>query len=51
LQGLEEEDQLKRAELMISNADSIGVPPLVKPTDITSGNVKINTVFVASIFN
>lgn len=36
---------------MIANADSIGVPSLVRPTDITSGNVKINTVFVASIFN
>jgi plastin-1 len=35
---------------MIDSADSLGVPPLVKPTDITSGNVKINTVFVASIF-
>ncbi len=29
----------------------MGVPPLVRPSDITSGNVKINTVFVSEIFN
>jgi len=29
----------------------MGVPPLVRPSDITSGNVKINTVFVAEVFN
>jgi hypothetical protein len=36
---------------MINNAEALGVPALVRPSDITSGNVKLNTVFVASIFN
>lgn len=36
---------------MIKNAESIGVPPLVRPSDITTGNVKINTIFVAELFN
>lgn len=36
---------------MINNALSIGVPPIVRPSDITTGNVKINTIFVAELFN
>ncbi len=36
---------------MIHYAESLGVPPLVRPTDITSGNVKINTIFVSELFN
>jgi len=36
---------------MINNSISIGVPPLVRPSDITTGNVKINIVFVAELFN
>jgi plastin-1 len=51
LAALSEEDQIKRAETMINNAESLGVLPLVRPTDITSGNVKINTIFVAELFN
>lgn len=51
LDAINEEDNLKRAEIMIGYAESIGVPPLVRPSDITSGNVKINTIFVAELFN
>ena len=51
LEGLKEEDALKRAEIMINNAESIGVPPLIRPSDVTQGNVKLNTVFVAELFN
>lgn len=51
LDALNEEDNIKRAEQMIKNAEALGVPPLIRPSDITSGNVKLNTVFVASIFN
>jgi len=36
---------------MIKNSESIGVPPLVRPTDITTGNIKINTIFVSELFN
>jgi plastin-1 len=51
LDGLKEEDNVKRAEKMIIDATSLGVPALVRPTDITTGNVKINTVFVSQLFN
>ena len=46
-----ETDLTKKAEHVIKNAEKIGVPALVRPSDLTSGNVKLNTVFVASIFN
>jgi hypothetical protein len=36
---------------MINNATKLEVPPVVRPSDITSGNVKLNTIFVAEIFN
>ena len=36
---------------MIKNAEKLGVPAVVRPSDIISGNVKLNTVYVASIFN
>lgn len=51
MEGLKEEDLLKRAEIAINNATKVGVPPLVRPSDITSGNVKLNTIFVSEIFN
>ena len=51
MEALNETDELKRAEEMIKNSQKIGVPALVRASDITSGNVKLNTVFVASIFN
>ncbi len=41
----------KRADILIKNAESIGVPALVRPTDISSGNSKLLTVFVAELFN
>lgn len=51
LAALSEEDLTKRAETLINNAVAIGVPALVRPADIISGNVKLLTVFVAEIFN
>lgn len=36
---------------MIESATAIGVPPIVRASDITSGNVKINTLFVSTLFN
>ena len=51
LEGLQEEDLIKRAEIVINNSIELGVPPLVRPTDITTGNVKINTVFISELFN
>ncbi len=51
LASIGESDLVKRAEAAIKNAESIGVPALVRAADITSGNVKLLTVFVAEIFN
>lgn len=51
LAGLHEDDLIKRADILIKNAESIGVPALVRPTDISSGNSKLLTVFVAELFN
>lgn len=51
LEALGETDNLKRAERMILSAESIEVPAVVRPTDITTGNVKLNTIFVAELFN
>jgi hypothetical protein len=51
LEGLNEEDLEKRSAMMINNATSIGVPEVVRPEDIVSGNVKLNTLFVSYIFN
>ena len=36
---------------MIQNAEAIEVPALVRPSDIVTGNVKLNTVYVATVFN
>ena len=51
LEALNESDEIKRAEKVITNASAIGVPVVVRPQDITSGNVKLNTLFVSYIFN
>lgn len=51
LAALSEEDVIKRADLLIKNAEAIGVPALVRPADVASGNVKLMTVFVAEVFN
>jgi len=48
---LSEEDLIKRADLVIKNAESIGTPALLRPTDIVSGNSKLLTIFVAELFN
>jgi hypothetical protein len=36
---------------MIANSLAIGTPDVVRPRDIVSGNVKVNTLFVSYIFN
>ena len=36
---------------MITNALALGVPDVVNPRDITTGNVRVNTLFVSYIFN
>jgi plastin-1 len=36
---------------MINNSLALGVPDVVRARDITTGNTKINTLFVSYIFN
>lgn len=51
LDGINDEDLTARADKMITNALALGVPNLVASHDITQGNAKVNTLFVAAIFN
>ena len=51
LDGVNDADENARADKMIANALAMGVPDLVRARDITSGNAKVNTLFVAAIFN
>jgi plastin-1 len=41
----------KRASVMIANALALGVPDLIISKDIINANKKVNTLFVAAIFN
>lgn len=51
LEGLSDEDDLSRAEKMILNSQALGVPDVAGARDIIKGNSKVNTVFVAELFN
>lgn len=51
LDGVNDEDLNSRAQKMITNATALGVPDLVRPVDICSGNARVLTLFVAAIFN
>ncbi|CAM9157581.1 unnamed protein product [Ectocarpus fasciculatus] len=46
-----EPDALGKATHVISNARAIGAAPFIQPTDITTGNKKLNLGFVAQLFN
>lgn len=49
--ALGEPDLLKRAEIVLNNAKSIGVDTFTAPHDITKGHSKLNMLFTAAIFN
>jgi plastin-1 len=49
--ALNEEDKKKRAKKVIDNAKKLGAESYITPEDIVAGNNKLNTLFVASIFN
>lgn len=51
LDGLSDEDLDSRATKMIANSAALGVPDIVRSRDICSGNTRVNTLFVAAIFN
>jgi plastin-1 len=46
-----EPSAVERAAHVISNAEKLHVEAFIKPTDITSGNAKLNLSFVAQLFN
>ena len=49
--ALNEPDKKKRAQKVIHNSKKLGAQSYITPDDIVSGNSKLNTLFVASIFN
>lgn len=49
--AIDEADDKKRAELMIASATDMGVEDIVSARDIVRGNAKVNTLFVAELFN
>jgi len=49
--ALKEEDLLKRAEIMLEQADKIHCKNFVTPKDVVKGNDKLNLAFVANLFN
>jgi len=51
LSPLQEEDKMKRAALMLEEADKISCKKFVDPKTVCSGNSKLNLAFVANMFN
>nr|XP_003735096.2 plastin-1 isoform X1 [Callithrix jacchus] len=51
LSGINEKNDLKRAGLMLQEADKLGCKQFVTPADVVSGNPKLNLAFVANLFN
>ncbi|XP_027731707.1 plastin-1 [Vombatus ursinus] len=51
LSGFNEKNDLKRADLMLQEADKLGCRQFVSPADVVSGNPKLNLAFVANLFN
>jgi len=49
--ALQESDKKKRAKKVIENSKKLGAESYITPDDIVAGNSKLNTLFVASIFN
>ncbi|XP_028399600.1 plastin-2-like [Dendronephthya gigantea] len=48
---LREQDKMKRAELVLVNADKMKCRRFVRPADIVKGHTKLNMAFVANLFN
>lgn len=51
LDKMNEEDKVKRAEEMMKNSAAINVPDVVDPNDWVQGNSKVNSIYVAEVFN
>lgn len=46
-----QKDKVERCKDVIKGAEKLGFQPFITPSDIISGNQKLNTVFAAEIFN
>ncbi|XP_078415609.1 plastin-2 [Cetorhinus maximus] len=51
MSGINENDDLKRAESMLQQAERLGCRQFVTATDVVRGNPKLNLAFVANLFN
>jgi plastin-1 len=51
LTHINDEDKIQRATEMIKNSSAIKVPEMVSAEDWNKGNSRVNTVYVAEIFN
>jgi len=51
LDPLEEKNDLKRADMVVRNAEALGAKVFIKPRDIIDRNERLNLAFTASIFN
>ncbi|XP_062907219.1 plastin-2-like [Mobula hypostoma] len=51
MSGINEKDDLKRAESMLQQADKLGCRQFVTAADVVRGNPKLNLAFVANLFN
>jgi len=50
-EALMEGDVMKRAEIMLEQADKLGCKAFVTPQDVVEGIYKLNLAFVANLFN
>lgn len=48
---LQERDVLRRAEMVLDNAEKINCRKYLTPTALVAGNPKLNLAFVAHLFN
>jgi len=49
--ALNENNQLRRAEMVLENADKIDCKKFLRPPDIVNGHPRLNLAFVANLFN
>eukprot|EP00917_Polyrhabdina_sp_WS-2016_P009934 GHVP01021800.1.p1 GENE.GHVP01021800.1~~GHVP01021800.1.p1 ORF type:complete len:525 (-),score=117.80 GHVP01021800.1:48-1622(-) len=51
LDGLQENDLIERAEIMLNTANQIGCRKYITPKTIIEGNPRLNLAFIANVFN
>jgi len=51
MEALREHDLLRRAEVMLQQADKLGCRSFLTPEDVVNGVYKLNLAFVANLFN